>query len=115
MDGESCRRETVGLLRRRSLQVVAVELIGKESIQMEDVQNGLAHDWDEVVESHGLMTESWWDRESLPKRQLLKAATLARETAVSIRHIKAIRNGNSPGFPSLRRALALAVSRLRAT
>mgnify|MGYP006281429247 CR=1 FL=1 len=110
--GRPCGRETVGLLRRRYLQVVAVELIGKESNRMEDVQNGLVHDWDEVVESYGLLGTSWWDREILPRLKGLKASELAEVAGVSVRHIKAIRNGGSEGSPSLRRKLVLAVFRL---
>jgi len=106
-----CNRETVGLLRRRSLHVVAIDLIGKESNRMEDVQIGLVHDWNEVVESYGLLGISWWEREILPKLKGVKASDLAKAAGVSVRHIKAIRNGNSPGSPSLRRRLALVASR----
>ncbi len=112
LNGRPCGRETVGLLRRRHLRVVAVELIGKESNRMEDVQNGLIHDWDEVVESYGLLGSSWWEREILPRLKEVKASELAEAAGVSVRHIKAIRNGDSPGSSSLRRKLALAVSRL---
>jgi len=111
-DGSPCGRETIGLLQRRHLQVVAVELIGKESNRMEEVQNGLVHDWDEVVESYGLLGSSWWEREILPRLKELKASELAEAVGVSVRHIKAVRNGDSAGSPSLRRKLVLASFRL---
>jgi hypothetical protein len=111
-NGTPCDRATQGLLKRRHLRVVAVELIGKESNRMEDVQNGLVHDWDEVVESFGFASESWWEREVLPKLREAKARDLAKAAGVSVRHIKAIRNGRSGGSPQVRGRLFSSVLEL---
>lgn len=52
-DGQTCRRQTVGLLGRRAVHAGAVHLVGKESNRLEDVQDGLVQDeTDAVTECH---------------------------------------------------------------
>lgn len=46
--GATCTRRTVGLLRRRRIQIEGIRYIGKESNKLEDVQAGLVHDPGEV-------------------------------------------------------------------
>lgn len=112
-DGEVCGKRTVGLLQRHHLRVVDEEWIGKESNRMEDVQNGLVHDWDEVVGVHGFGEPSRWETVILPMLKEVSARLLAKETGRSIRQIKRIRNGRQTPLAALRRKLTLAVYRLR--
>lgn len=48
-DGHPCGRETIGLLRRRSVHALSITHIGKESNRLEDVRAGLVQDSAEVV------------------------------------------------------------------
>jgi hypothetical protein len=48
LDGLPCGRRTVGLLRRRPVVLGDLVHIGKETNRLEEVEQGLVHDWDEV-------------------------------------------------------------------
>lgn len=50
LDGSPCGPGTQGLLQRRPVRVGRVVHIGKEANRLEDVEAGLVHDMDEVVE-----------------------------------------------------------------
>jgi len=47
-DGLPCGKHTVGLLQRRPVRLGELVHIGKESNRLEEVKQGLVHDWDEV-------------------------------------------------------------------
>ncbi len=47
-DGLPCGRRTVGQLRRRPVVLGELVHIGKETNQLEEVEQGMVHDWDEV-------------------------------------------------------------------
>ncbi len=47
-DGLPCGKRTVGLLGRRPVALGELVHIGKESNRLEEVEQGLVHDWDEV-------------------------------------------------------------------
>lgn len=47
--GEVCDRKTKGLLKRRQITVMGIMYVGKESNRLEEVQAGLIHDDDEVL------------------------------------------------------------------
>jgi hypothetical protein len=47
-NGEPCNRRTVGLLQRRPVRMGELVHIGKETNRLEEVEQGLVHDWDEV-------------------------------------------------------------------
>jgi len=52
-----CGKRTIGLLQRRPVVLGELVHIGKETNRMEEVEQGLVHDWDEVQlvfrEPHG--------------------------------------------------------------
>ncbi len=50
LDGSPCGPGTRALLRRRAVRVGRVVHIGKESNRLEDIEAGLVHDIEEVVE-----------------------------------------------------------------
>ncbi len=47
-DGKPCGRCTIGLLQRRPVGFSELVHIGKETNRLEEVEQGLVHDWDEV-------------------------------------------------------------------
>jgi len=48
-DGAPCDRTTVGLLERRVVHVGRAFYIGKEARLVEEVEEGLVHDWETVT------------------------------------------------------------------
>lgn len=51
-DGETCQPDTVGLLRRRPVKVIWVDVVGKESNELEAVQAGLIHSPEDIREKY---------------------------------------------------------------
>jgi len=93
-DGEPCDRTTVGLLRRRPVRATSVTYVGKESNRVEDVERGLVHDWRDVLETCEQPDKSHL-AELLRKLKHIPAVKLAEAAGVSVRTIKAIRNGRA--------------------
>jgi hypothetical protein len=50
--GRPCGRASVGLLSRRPVRVRSLHYIGKESNELEEVESGLVHDIDEVLNEY---------------------------------------------------------------
>ncbi len=53
-DGSACGLTTRGLLARRPVLATGVFYVGKESKQVEEVEQGIVHDWDEVARCRGV-------------------------------------------------------------
>jgi hypothetical protein len=51
--GEACGRDTTGLLYRRHIAVGAVDVIGKESNSLDEVEAGAVGDWEDVLTIYG--------------------------------------------------------------
>jgi len=51
-DGARCGRASVGLLFRRPVRVRSLHYIGKESNELDEVEAGLVHDVDEVLNEY---------------------------------------------------------------
>jgi hypothetical protein len=73
--------------------------VGKETNRLEDVENGLVHDWSEVYSVYKNPAHEEW-RAVLPQFKKIPSRTLAAVAGISTRAIKAIRNGHS--VPSLK-------------
>jgi hypothetical protein len=89
-DATECRRDTRGLLGRRHVVVGAVELIGKESNSLDEVSAGLVDDWDEVLNSYGLVdaTEAVSIDELLASASEAEIAQLADLSRTTIKRLK---------------------------
>jgi hypothetical protein len=98
-DGSPSNRQTVGLLKRRHVSVGSIMYVGKETNRLEDVDNGLVHDWSEVYSVYKNPAHEAW-RKQLPQLKKIPSRTLAAVAGISTRAIKAIRNGHS--VPSLK-------------
>lgn len=87
-EGQPCGRQTRGLLQRRHVRPLGVQMIGKESNRLEEVQQGLIADRDEVLENYGRGEEGLWEavrnvmgdlsRKELARRSGLTPKTLDR-------------------------------------
>lgn len=103
-NGERCDRSTKGLLQRRHLRVERIRLVGKESNRLEDVEQGIVHDWGEV-------TNVYYDPQLDPWPNVLNslrpfpARQLAKIAGISTRALRAIRNGHSRPSEDTRKRL----------
>jgi hypothetical protein len=92
-DGGECGRETRGLLQRRAIHATGVVYVGKESKNIEDVDLGLVHDWDEVQQVIDVPLTSL--RSLRARMRKVKVAALAKRTGLSVRQLQRIRNGHA--------------------
>ncbi|MGH9682860.1 MAG: DNA polymerase [Candidatus Acidiferrales bacterium] len=65
-NGQICRRETLGLLQRRRVQIDAIKYIGKESNQLENVHAGLIHSEKSVYTEYTDARRDEWATKLLP-------------------------------------------------
>ena len=103
-DGSRCDRATVGLLQRRQVQSLYIFYVGKESNRLDDVEQGLVHDWDDVQERYDdpgcdPLSQIKPVLRKIPRRQL------AEDTGVTEREIRYLLNGCSRPKPATWRAL----------
>ena len=101
-DGRVCGLASRGLLRRRHVEQFGVEYVGKESHRLEEVNAGLIHDHGDVLVGYG--SDAW--RRLRPRLHEFAARELAEASGVSIRYMRAIRNGATEPSENVKRALA---------
>ena len=93
--GQVCSRETRGLLQRRAVQMGSLVYIGKDSNRVEDVDRGLVHEWSEVQEIYADPQRDPWLTYIIPILKAVPSAVLARESGLTTRAIKSLRNKHS--------------------
>jgi DNA-binding XRE family transcriptional regulator len=108
-DGEPCTRLTEGLLQRREISLGEIVFVGKETNRLEDVHNGLVHDWSEVSARYRNPELDPWKTEILPKLKTIPYKTLAAEVGISTRAMRSIRNGHSNPSATTKAALLKAL------
>ncbi len=108
-DGEPCTRLTEGLLQRREISVGEILFVGKETNRLEDVQNGLVHDWSEVSAIYRNPELDPWKTEILPKLKAIGCKSLAGEVGISTRAMRSILNGHSNPSGKTKAALLTAL------
>jgi len=86
-NGETCDRETVGLLQRRHVRVETVRYIGKESNRLEDVDAGLLHAADSVYTEYVDPRREEWRQAAkvLSLKQWERATGRSRRTLIDAR------------------------------
>ena len=94
-EGHPCDRATVGLLYRREVHVGSIVYVGKESNRLEEVEQGVVHDWQDVQDVYTDPRHDDWVTLVVPVLKLVKADVLALATGLSSRTIKSLRNGKS--------------------
>jgi hypothetical protein len=109
-DGEPCGPHTTGELSRLNVHVTGVVHIGKESHELEEVQQGLVTA--ETTYVRYVDERAVWERDkrtlgAIPRRKLAEMA------GMHLRSIKAILNGNRVPRPKNLRTLHAIAERLR--
>ncbi len=106
-DGEPCGPVTAGLLGQRPVRVIGVVYIGKESNKLEEVEAGLEHEWDEVLNVY-TDPKSW--QRVLTALKRAPRSFIAQHSGISERRVTAIRQGYEEPRPKTRRALTYAAT-----
>lgn len=112
-DGLECDRGSVGLLQRRLVHATGVVYIGKESHRVEEVEQGLVHDWAEIIEPIGPP-----QTRGAPRVEWTAGAPSPREVAAAAglteRYLRMVRNGQRQPSAVAQRRIQEAKSRLGA-
>lgn len=92
-DGEVCDRKTKGILKRRQIEVMDFAYVGKESNRLEEVQTGLVHDEDEILNEYRDPRNDPFKNLVLPVIKKMPVKRLMDESGLSRREISYIRAG----------------------
>ncbi len=110
-DGEICNRNTVGLLARRPITVRSVTYVGKESNKLEEVQSGLIHNEDEILNEYMDPRNDDFKNLVLPVLKEIPSSVIAREIGRSERMVKRYRNMRATPPPDIRSKLTKIAAR----
>jgi hypothetical protein len=83
----------------------------KETDRLEEVQNGLVHDWSEVSAIYRNPELDTWKTEIIPELKKIPCSELPEASGTSQRAIRAIRNGHSKPSAETKAALLKVVER----
>jgi hypothetical protein len=90
-DGNTCSKQTTGLLQRRHVRVKRIKYIGKESNSLEEVDSGLIHSEQSVYTEYTDQKRDEWQMKILPALRkapltaLVKLSGLSRSALIEIR------------------------------
>jgi hypothetical protein len=94
-DGDTCERQTVGLLQRRHVQIEGIRYIGKESNALEDVEAGLIHSTGSVYTEYCDPQRDEWATKLKPALEKPELSLLEKEMPFSRRTLSDWRAGRS--------------------
>jgi hypothetical protein len=94
-EGRPCGRQTVGLLRRRSVQETYMVHVGKEANKLEEVEAGLEQDAEVIYTEYGHPDRDEWTTVILPTLREENLAAFARACNVSERSLYSLVAGVS--------------------
>lgn len=98
-EGKPCDRRSIGLLRRRPVELGALDYVGKESHAVEEVSVGLVHDRLEVQPRFESAGHTLWDLVFVPALRRMSIHHLSKVTGLGtrqIRHIQQRKRGTTP-------------------
>lgn len=95
-DGKPCSKQTVGLLSRRQVRVEKLHFIGKESNQLDEVEEGSIHDAGSVYTEYPNDGRDDWDSKVLPIIKAMPMRELQHLSGLSRAALQAIRRGRRP-------------------
>jgi hypothetical protein len=112
-DGDTCTKQTVGLLQRRHIRVAHIVPIGKESNSLEDVESGLIHSEQSVYTLYPDPRRDKWQMSILPAVKALPLEFLVKKCKgkLSRRALIDLRAGRSKPHLKTREMLRAIVER----
>ena len=93
--GEICTKQTLGLLRRRHVQIEQIKYIGKESNSLEEVESGLVHSEQSVYTEYPDQRRDEWQTKILPVLKKIPLVRLVELSEISRSELIEIRAGRS--------------------
>jgi hypothetical protein len=99
VNGEICRKQTIGLLHRRHVEIARVKYIGKESNALEDVESGLVHSAESVYTEYVDPRRDEWETQIRPALKEISLRVLVKETGLSRRTLINARMGHRSPHP----------------
>lgn len=85
----------MGLLARRPVTSLMIHYIGKEANELEEVEEGLVHDWDEIVSTYIDRSRDEWTNRIVPLLKTISKKDLAGRTGLCESTVKRLRNGRT--------------------
>jgi hypothetical protein len=108
-DGTTCDRQTIGLLRRRRVEIDQITYIGKESNRLEDVEDGMIHSAQDVYTEYTDPRRDEWQTKILPALKKIPLGKLVELSGLSRRALSDLRAGRSRPHPKNEKFLAVVV------
>ncbi len=94
--GKQCAKQTIGLLKRRSIRIAGFRFIGKESNKLEEVEAGMVHDPDSVYTEYPDKRRDEWATRTQPALKAMPLCELQEKSGLSRATLQAIRAGRRP-------------------
>jgi hypothetical protein len=99
VDGNASGKQTVGLLRRRHIQIGLIKYLGKESNNLEEVESGMVHSPENIYTEYSDPSRDEWETVILPVLKKLPLAELITRSGLSRRALIDLRSGRSRPHP----------------
>jgi hypothetical protein len=108
-DGQPCTGRTRGLLRRRPVLASYIEVTGKESNRLSEVEDRTVATWAEVQNLYHRSGVGAWESDVAPLIKALKTEAaiqlVSRQTGISPRTLWRIKAGRASGMATRQRLL----------
>jgi hypothetical protein len=111
-NGEACKKQTIGLLQRRHVQIALIKYIGKESNNLEDVQSGMMHSEQNVYTEYPDPRRDEWQTVIVPALRKTTLCFLEKESGLSRRMLIKARSGRTRPHRKNQELLTLIIHRL---
>jgi hypothetical protein len=92
-NGNTCSKQTIGLLQRRHVRIEQIKYIGKESNSLEEVESGLRHSEESVYTEYPDPRRDEWQAKIVPALREPSLRQLQEETGLSRRMLIKARSG----------------------
>jgi hypothetical protein len=111
-DGNTCSKQTIGLMQRRHVRIERIKYIGKESNSLEEVESGLIHSEQSIYTEYPDQRWDEWQTKILPALREASLARLVELSGLSRSTVIEIRAGRSRPHRKNRQLLASLVRKL---
>jgi hypothetical protein len=111
--GNTCSKQTIGLLQRRHVRIEKMKYIGKESNSLEEVESGLIHSEQSVYTEYPDRRRDEWQTKILPALREAPLARLVEFNGLSRSTLIEIRAGRSRPHPRNQKLLVVFLRKLR--
>ena len=97
--GRPCDKQTTGRLQRRHVYVKQIRYIGKESNNLEEVEEGLVHSWESAYTEYPDQRRDYWETVVRPAMKDVALPLLEEMTQISRRAVIYARTGKKRPQP----------------